>query len=148
MTSLVYQVNDYSCGTVSFMNAARILGLEYSYDDAKVLVKTTSRGGTSKVNLVRGIRDAGLRAVIYRQPHEEAAWKWLRYWVDSAPVILLVDDRQHWALAHGKSNGSIILIDPTADVKKSENGVYILSRSDLMWRWRDSTCYAIRVTRR
>lgn len=149
MTSaLTVQTRNYDCGLTAYGNAMRIMGVDLSWDECKALVGTTSRGGTTRAGMIRGIESSGFDAVAYKQRKTEPSWRWIRKWLKTNPVILLVDDDQHWVLAAGNSNGHVIIIDPTADVKKAQNGVLLMDKTDLSFRWKHAVHYAILVKRR
>jgi ABC-type bacteriocin/lantibiotic exporter with double-glycine peptidase domain len=148
MTALTLQLDNFSCGAVAFQNAMKVMGEEYDIDSARDMVGTTKKKGTSKAGLVRGVEKAGYKAVVYRQRNGDLAWRWLRKWSPTNPVILLVDGNEHWLLAHGKSNGSVIIIDPTVEIKKKENGVFLLDKEDTLFRWKHAIHYAVLVKRR
>jgi ABC-type bacteriocin/lantibiotic exporter with double-glycine peptidase domain len=147
MGAFGFQQKNYDCGLHAFRNAMQVYSVEISYDDAKRLVGTTSRYGTSKAGIIRGISELGFRATEYSTKNELAAWRWLLKWSETCAVIALVDNRQHWTTITGRIKNRVIMIDPTANLGKGENGAYVLDREDMLWRWHDKQCYAIRIWR-
>jgi ABC-type bacteriocin/lantibiotic exporter with double-glycine peptidase domain len=147
MPEFSFQQDNYSCGAHAAINALRVLKLEVDYEDVKRAVGTTRKGGTTKAGLIRGIETFGVKATEYKQRNPDSAWVWLQKWCATNAVILLVDNRQHWMTAVSRVNGSIMMIDPTLPYKEGSNGVSVASKQEVLWRWQDRICYAIRVSK-
>lgn len=65
------------------------------------------------------------------------AWRILRRALSRGPVILCVDHDQHWITAIGKLAEKVIIFDSKRTYQNClENGVYILSRRQLLFRWK------------
>lgn len=147
MGAFGYQRKNYDCGLHAFSNAVKVFGIELSYDEAKRLVGTTARNGTCKTGILQGVAELGLNATEYTQKNNDAAWRWLLKHSETHPIIVLVDFDQHWATITGRIKNKVIMIDPTANFGKGENGAYVLNKTDMLWRWRSKTNYAIRISR-
>jgi ABC-type bacteriocin/lantibiotic exporter with double-glycine peptidase domain len=147
MGAFNYQDNSYSCGTLSVMNVAKVLGVDVSYDEAKSLAGTTSRNGTSRSGIRRALNTLGFSAIPYSTNNSSNALRWLWKWSYTCPIILLVDSNEHWVSVTGRVSDKIILIDPSPNLHKGENGVHTLGREELLQRWLYRRCYAIRVHR-
>lgn len=147
MGAFSYQNNDYACGLHAFTNAVSVFGIALSYGEAKMLVGTTSRRGTSKRGLISGIRTLGLCASPYLQKDRDVSWSWLLRYSDKQPIIVLLDRGSHWATVTGRTGNQVILVDPSPNFKRGENGVGTLSKDEMLGRWCCRGCYAIRVHR-
>lgn len=151
MASLSYQTRNYTCGLHAYLNALSVFEIEMSHAEAKKLIGTNSKEGTSQRGLLRGIESAELKATVYRQRNPQTAVRWLWKWSAITPIIVLLDGyltvgSSHWATVTGRIGDKIILVDPTANVASGENGVHVLSRGELLERWKYRICYAIRIT--
>jgi ABC-type bacteriocin/lantibiotic exporter with double-glycine peptidase domain len=145
MGSFIVQPNSYSCGAVSLVNAARTLGVELSYDDAKRLTGTTARDGVDERGLINAIAEVGLHYHEYTTSNSQNGWRWLLKWSKTTPLILCLDSYQHWSTVTGRIGRKVILVDPRA--RNGESGVHPIARVDLLERWiYRGKGYAIRVS--
>ena len=147
MVGYTHQIKNYDCGTTAFRNSMLILGHELSWEECKVLVGTTARGGTTKIGMARGIRSMGFTPVIYRQRDDCLAWRWMKRWCESLPIITLVDLDSHWVLTHGVVDSKVLVIDPTLGINPGENGTYLYCKDEMLFRWKSKELYAIRISR-
>jgi predicted double-glycine peptidase len=143
----VHQTKNYDCGLAVFRNVLLLNGIDLSKDECKELVGTTYRGGTTKVGMVRGIKSMGLKPVIYRTRDDDLAWRWMKRHCESQSIVTLVDLDAHWVLSHGIVDGKVMVIDPTLGIKPDENGTYLYSKDDLLFRWKNKEFYAIKVSK-
>ncbi len=148
MRAFGYQKKSYDCGLHAFSNAVKVWGIELDYEEAKELVGTTSRNGTSETGILQGITKVGLRFKEYSQCNPDTAWRWLLKWSQVCPIIAYTNT-DHWVTITGRVQNRVIIVDPNAAVDDGENGVYPLTKREMLQRWRDGRdrCYAIRVFR-
>lgn len=102
------------------------------------LAGTTEADGTGDDGICEAVRALGCTATPYETAEAKAAWGWL---VDSLrvgrPVILCVDDWQHWVTALGMAGDRVVVFDPANTAKNSaENGIFVGGKRELMRRWR------------
>ncbi len=102
-----------NCGPAGMSNALAALGIARSQAECEALAKTTAAEGTSPAKLLRGLKSLeGVRPVVLKETRQDVALlrldKALRY---GRPVILLVDDGQHWVAAIGQLGERYLVAD-------------------------------------
>lgn len=134
------------------MNAARALGIRVAEGRIRALAGTTE-DGTDEDELIAAARGIGLKATAHHSADQSAAWAFVRANVlDGRPCVLCIDQWRHWVTVIGIVGDRVLLCDPN-DTKKnaSENGIYSLSRPDLLRRWRhpsdEEPFYAIAISK-
>lgn len=147
-----YQARQWSCGPAAIVNAARALGIRVAEGRVRALAGTTE-DGTDEDELIAAIRGISLKATPHHSADQSAAWAFVRANVlDGRPCVICIDQWRHWVTVIGIVGDRIILCDPI-DTKKnaSENGIYSLSRPDLLRRWRhpsdEEPFYAIAISK-
>ena len=145
---MLLQDRDGVCGAFSVANALIAMKIEVNVDEIKRVAGTTVRDGTSKRGIARAIRHYGLKATVYEGYSEESAWKWLLKWSSKCPVIVLIDNRQHYGTCIGRFGNQVILVDPSVPDDRYENNVRVLNKQEFLpeWRW-GGRFYGIKVSR-
>lgn len=154
--NLALQKEDYSCGAVSLKNAAALLGVAAPTEGEAIrLTRTTKKDGTDEDKLKAAARKLGLKVRDRTWGSEgdiDAAWAWVVAELRRGrPVILCVDDFEHWVLATGVKAGRVLVHDPA--VKEQELPIEAYSMPELKQRlWLDdgqggSQYYALSVGR-
>lgn len=148
-----FQRKFWTCGPAAVVNAARALGLRIAESRIASIAGTNEKDGTDDGPLIEGIRGVGLTAKSLNTEDRGAAWAFVRSSVnDGHPVILCVDDYQHWITVIGVIGDRVIIADSTNTEKnRKENGIHSLSRSDLLKRWKNKKLlefFAIAVGRK
>lgn len=146
MTAFSYQSRTYDCGVVSVLNVCSVLGVETDYDTVKSFSRM-NRDGVSERGIIRALKGLELRYTEYKTHNTENGWRWLYRWADSSPIIVCLDKNEHWGVISGRVGDKVILVDSKPRLKRGENGVHPLSKSDLLERWMYRVCYGIRVSR-
>lgn len=151
-----YQLRPWTCGPASVRNALRCFGHKVSELKIRQYTNTTQEEGTSEEGVLNAIRKLGYTASEFHNDSNQEAWEWLlENLAEGNPVILCLDAWQHWATAVGVLGNRVVLVD-SSDLRnnKAENGVCLLSKKELLWRWRYSRkgpvecrLYAIAVKR-
>jgi len=123
------------CGPTALWHALEALGHSRSHDELVTLCRTTAEG-TSPVQLVRAIRTLAEPLSLYgpmeiKDAKSDIAGLRLRSLIgDGRPVILLVDDWEHWVACVG-CLGHRLLVSDSADLRQ-----LIYYRPDeLLSRW-------------
>jgi hypothetical protein len=143
-----FQSRRSSCGPASLANALSCLGIRRSEDELLGITGTTPEG-TSAGNLRRAIgivgrTEDGLCNIVLRTTSGDSALVNLYYWVVARgrPVIMCVDNYDHWAVCGG-------YLRPRYSVIDSANNDLVLyySEPQLLERWRgeDGKYYGIVV---
>ncbi len=135
---LTKQPDEYSCGPTCVSNALYLLGNgKVSFDEIKQACGTRWWNGTDESGLRRALRRLGYEGVEAQWPHKadrRAALSWLReQHALNHPVILCVDNFDHWVLAAGSTDKTIIVLDPYGGHRGATASTY--SRTALAERW-------------
>jgi hypothetical protein len=132
------QPDEYSCGPTCVYNALYLLGNpEVSFEDIKVACGTRWWNGTDESGLRRALRRLGYEGLEAQWPHKsegKAALAWLReQHIQNHPVIICVDNFDHWILVAGSTEKAFIVLDPYGGHKGATTSSY--SRTALLKRW-------------
>ncbi|MCG3119812.1 MAG: hypothetical protein ALAOOOJD_02328 [bacterium] len=135
---LTKQPDEYSCGPTCVSNALYLLGnAEVSFEQIKQACGTRWWNGTDESGLRRALRRLGYEGLEAQWPHKadrKAALAWLREQHGlNHPVILCVDNFDHWVLAAGSTEKAIIVLDPYGGHRGATTSSY--SRTKLADRW-------------
>ena len=115
--SLIKQPDAYSCGPTCVANALYLLGNgEIPVAKIKRACGTRWWNGTDETGLRRGLRKLGYYGVQQTWLHKSdgrAALAWVReQHARGRPVILCVDNFDHWVLAGGSTEKQFFIQDP------------------------------------
>jgi hypothetical protein len=149
------QPDEYSCGPTCVFNALLLLGnADIRMGRIKRACGTRPNTGTSENGLQRGLRRLGYEGVEAswnRKSHGRKALAWLREEHSLGhPVIICVDQYEHWVLVAGSTQRSYFILDPKGNRQRaaasSAPGTVLLQR----WWGRDrvtnsGSYYAISV---
>ena len=96
--------------------------------------------GTSEIGILKALRHFGgdnFSASAYTTDSRDDAWQWLHGSLLHGRVAILCIDRwSHWCLAMSTSGNRVTLFDPYPSKKNlRDNGVYVLTKDELMRRW-------------
>lgn len=135
-----YQQLEWSCGPAAIVNAGRALGIRISERRARKLAGGWKgcRNGTDDWQMLDAIRQLELIAEPLLTEDKTAAWALIRSSVISGrPVIICIDNWHHWTTVVGVVGDRVLVVDPTfARSNQRENGVYSLTKSELLRRWK------------
>jgi len=135
---LTKQPDEYSCGPTCIYNALYLLGnAGVSFDKIKQACGTRWWNGTDESGLRRALRRLGYEGLEAQWPHRadrKLALEWLReQHSQNQPVIICVDNFDHWVLAAGSTEKMIIVLDPYGGHKGATTSTY--SRTAFAERW-------------
>lgn len=134
------------------MNALRCFGRRVAERRVRKSVGTTE-DGTTEVGICGGLRELGFTANPFETTDTQAAWGWIIEGLRTGkPVIVCVDNWQHWVTVIGQVGDRVIVCDP-ANTKKNEeeNGIASMSKKDFLRRWKfwkEGYYYGIAVGRK
>lgn len=125
------QQRPWSCGPAALATAARLLGVQVDEDQLRRVAGTDPEDGTDEHGLVRAARAVGIGVVEFADESADNAWNDLvGALLDDRPVILCVDEWEHWVTAVEVGPDGVTLADP-------EDGTLLeVGRGDLLARWR------------
>lgn len=105
-----YQKDSYSCGAVCAAMILRYFGRAHSVKSIKRACKSSPENGTSEASLRMLFKENGLRAQRINKPTLEK----IRGQIDLGfPVLIAVDDSEHWVVVYGYGKGCVYLADPS-----------------------------------
>jgi predicted double-glycine peptidase len=134
------QCRSYTCGPASIANAIRQLGKNIFEDDVVDAIKKFHknweiRKGTDAPDMRRAIRHFGYKPIWrkwFRYEDFREAMKWLRENLrNNIPVILSVDNNEHWVCALAETRDRIVINDPNVTSRTFS----FLGLSRLKQRW-------------
>lgn len=148
-----FQKDSYSCGVYAVMNAAKCLGIDLKRRDITKFSKTTKEKGTSEKGILKALAGNGMlgEEFSFNSYEREMAFEILDNVLVGPcvnPVILCVDNDDHWCTLIGKLGNKYILFDSDrSKYNKEENGIHVITVDELESYWRSSkdTYYCIIV---
>ena len=131
-----YQSNRASCGPASLHNALAALGIKRSEDELIALSGQTPNG-TSSRGIIKAIKSVSTpeaelfgTAVRWRNIQEGSVGLWYLVGERGRPVILCVDDFEHWVSCVGYLGGRFMIVD------SAHNGLLLYyDKEQLNQRW-------------
>lgn len=147
------QRDSYSCGVYAIMNAAKCFGIDLKRRDITKYSKTSREKGTNEKGVIDALDGNGLHGedFIFHKYERIEAYELLDEVLAGPginPIILSVDDDNHWVTLIGKLGSKYIIYDSDGSKwNREENGVQLLTTSELEERWRSKkhTYYCIIV---
>lgn len=137
-----FQSKNYKCAPAAAANVMEaICDGGVSVEEMARLCHTSQWEGTNHKKLMRGIRKRGFRVKEIDSFYKKRALQSLFKFLSFTPVILCVDNDQHWIAAlaktgHPKTGERAIIFDSARTVSnKRKHGVHVLSASRLAARW-------------
>lgn len=132
-----------NCGALALVNAFDALGEKLGVRAAETLADTSPVKGTQETGLKKALKKLEKHPMEIHNKDAFRAWTLLQGFLRQGfPVLLLVDDGEHWVVAIGTLGPERVLVVDSAD------GAVVQSRDyeQLMARWLASDgCYGIAV---
>jgi ABC-type bacteriocin/lantibiotic exporter with double-glycine peptidase domain len=128
------QSQKYTCGATAFANALEARGHDrrLTEEEAVALCGTTPLKGTPIAGLKKATKKMGLGVVDWTLPWDNA-WARLRVALQrGAPVLLAVDQGEHWVTAVGLLDGRVLVYDP------AKCDLFSWGAGELTAAWKDS----------
>lgn len=127
---MILQDEKNGCGAAALTNALRAIGQQLPQDAARKLAGTSHEGTTDR-GMVKALRTLGHVPCTLRESNAGVAWVTLRgHLAEGHPVLLAVDDWDHWIVAIGILGDRVILVD-SAD----GSVVQVLDIANTLLRW-------------
>ncbi len=140
------QAKSYWCGVASVANALEVLGVRRSQKEINRLCHVTPGKGTSEVEMKRALLANGMAVDEWQNTDSELSLEWLYDSLQEHPVILCVDNDDHYVTAIGLCGSRVLVFDPSRNA-----GLTVYSAAELSVRWRDEleeTYYGLGVSKR
>jgi hypothetical protein len=125
------QDSQANCGSVAVKNALCALGIDRSTEECEILCGTTATQGTTPRRMIKGLESIHeLDVAIISETRKEIALLLLQSALrDGRPVIILVDNNEHWISAIGLLGDRIIIADGADyELVTSNNSEGLLTR--------------------
>jgi ABC-type bacteriocin/lantibiotic exporter with double-glycine peptidase domain len=138
------QKEPYDCGVYAILNGARALGRSIPVSKIRKHADTDA-SGTNEHGIMNALEKLGFTHEEFRLPKVPA----FAQLFSGYPVILNVEDENHWVTLIGTMGKRVVIFDSwMAKWNAQENGVYVLSKQQLMSWWtadKDGLCYGIHM---
>jgi len=134
---MLLQPDNYSCGVAAVVNSLKCLGIEAKYRQVKKLAGTTKKNGTNEKGVEFALSCFGFKTKVLDSFYKKESLEF----VDSSirqgyPVIICVENWNHWSTVIGKIGDSYVIFDSMKTKKnQKQNGSYVLSRQNLLKYW-------------
>lgn len=148
-----FQKDSYSCGVYAVMNAAKCLGIDLKRRDITKYSNTTRENGTSEKGILAALDGNGMvgKEFTFSKHKSKDAFELLNQVLAGPcvnPVILCVDNDNHWCTLIGQIGNKYIIFDSDrSKYNKEENGIHVISEIELdnYWISQGSKYYCIVV---
>jgi ABC-type bacteriocin/lantibiotic exporter with double-glycine peptidase domain len=128
----------YSCGPAAVRAALYILG--HNPTEAAIRRRAgTTPDGTDEKGIIRAVHYYGHGTKEYQAGAIKASWAWLKAELGKGhPVLLCVDEWDHWVTALGLLGGKVLIFDPDSSpgLKRRYSGISMFTEAKLAPRWR------------
>ena len=133
-----FQSNASSCGPAALRNALLCLGITRSEQELETLSGCSAADGTSPKSVLKALRLIGQDSAlgipwgVINESREDVALLRLIFALQSGhPVIMVVDNDEHWVVAFGLLGNTVVHVVDSADSELVQH----LNPSALMHRW-------------
>ena len=129
---MILQSDQFSCGAASLVNALRAIGQSLNIKAAARLAGTHPVNGTTDAGLLRALRNLGFhpqQLSVLDDFHQAIAALRGRLMMGD-PVLLSVDNDEHWVVAIGIIGQRVIVVDSA-----SGDLTLVVDASTLKSRW-------------
>lgn len=132
-----YQQLPFSCGAAAVTNAIRCFGKRVPERVVRARAGTCFELGTQDEGMIAALATFGLKGTAFDEKNRGLAMNILvSHAIEGDPVILCVQNLQHWVTIIGMIGDRFILVDPANTVEnKKENGIHVLSQKTLSKIW-------------
>lgn len=131
------QQRKYSCGPAAVRAALYVLGHKVTEAALRKWAGTTSEG-TDERGILRAVHHYDHVGKEYQSESGKRSWDWLRDSIARGkPVLLCVDQWDHWVAVVGRLGTRVLLFDPdsTGRRRKKYSGLELYTESELRARW-------------
>jgi ABC-type bacteriocin/lantibiotic exporter with double-glycine peptidase domain len=121
------------------MNALRALGIKMSEKRIMAHTSTTRAEGTSEHGILNGIERVGFNWEEIKVEDQDEAWAAVTDSISEGhPVILSVDNADHWITVIGAIGDCVVVFDSDSvnEHNRKEHGTHIWTVEQLFERWK------------
>lgn len=131
-----YQTRPYFCAPAALQIALRFWGLRKGQETLARLAQTTP-DGTDEQGIIGAATALGFHPSEVHTGSRKEARDWLLTTASVAPLILCVDQWEHWVCVAGQCGDRVTVFDPSVEIWNTKTrGVWPVSVSTLLKRWR------------
>jgi ABC-type bacteriocin/lantibiotic exporter with double-glycine peptidase domain len=129
-----------TCGAAVIVNCLRVFGKKIPQKRIESLAGTTPEHGTDENGILTALASLSYVGLPYQGPAKLKAIEWLDDALHAGPVILSVENGNHWVAVVGKAVDRYIVVDSTNTKRNlKENGIHVLSKKELLRQWYNKT---------
>lgn len=131
------QQRGFSCGPAAARAALYVLGHTVTEAALRRWAKTTTYG-TDESGMLRAIAHYGHKGREYQADSSKRSWGWLKQTLGRGrPVLLCVDQWDHWVTAVGRLGHQVLIFDPLPSEgrRKKYSGLEVYSEQEFISRW-------------
>lgn len=139
------QRKGYWCGIASIANALEVLGIRRTQREIAKLCDVNEAAGTDETEMKRALLANGVGVDEVHTDSNASAINWLyQHLYGTGPLILCVDNDEHWVTVVGVCVNRFVVFDPARNT-----GVEVHDRESLSARWvnSDGIYYGIGVSK-
>lgn len=132
-----FQEKKWSCGAAAVRNCLRSLGIRAPERQIRYYAETSKDFGTSEYGIINALKEWKCVVREYHFSSKNKAWIWLHETLQSGkPVIMAVDNWEHWIVAVGSMGDKVCIFD-SANFKynKYENGCHVWDKDKTLYKW-------------
>ena len=136
---MAYQAKESWCGPAALQNALRILGVRLKQEQlASLLWPGGDAGeGVDEQGLLRALGDLKCSVSVLETSKRSRARAWVEHVSHIGPILMAVDDWDHWVCVGGGCADRLWLLDSTREEWNTrQNGVWPLTVGTVLNRWR------------
>jgi len=104
------QLDSYSCGVECVYMILNYYGLEKALKEISKGLKTTKKDGTDTLPILKYLKKCGLKISVNKNAGLSEIHSAI---VNSHPILISVDETEHWVIVYGYSANSIFILDPS-----------------------------------
>ena len=155
--ALYGQPNQWQCGPFALKHALLVQGISAHEDELARQAGSSEAAGTDEHGLARAAADYSAHLVITRCHSRRAARRTLARWLADHPVMLCLDQWEHWVTAVAADEQRVVVFDSHYDtVLRVEPWDTVLHRTVYLqpwrigfgaWTWYDLHAVALRAPR-
>jgi hypothetical protein len=110
------QPNSWQCGPFALKHGLLALGIYAHEDELARIASSTEKNGTDEHQLARAAQACGCTLSVVRRFHAGAAQQELDHWfARGIPVLLCLDQWEHWVVAMAADGEHIVVLDSQFD---------------------------------
>lgn len=128
------QKDNYSCGAFAILNVLKCFNRNVSLKEIRTHAATTKKHGTSQYGLLNAIERFGYTGKVVTNMECNDAIKIVSEYVESgSPVIMAINQWQHWIVVIGILGKNFIIFDSNNTKRnKAEYGVWVVTVRQLL----------------